>query len=238
MSKRADIDGRLVYTCNCGWVDKGHANSKATRPHVGAASLWDQLTREQGMKSEAEDGYLVMYTQDMGKIIVGVPFMLGSTGMYFVKRGLSRDRKEQVALAIFMEISQRFEGMQESLSWLTDSGFSEEDLVSDLIGFYIAVRPGVDYLGKCQPVSKEASLKVWDDSGAVGANKNKTFEPKFHNCSECKGKPQFPAELQAIKPAQKGPVKTGQDFRDWNMDLDAPTLVREMMKMQMQLMPM
>ena len=106
-------------------------------------------------------------------------------------------------------------------SWVSsrsrDSSFSEEDLVSDLIGFYVAVRPGIDVLALCNPVSKDASLKVWDTYGSVGSNKNHTFTPRFHPCDECRGPTRFPAAFQQIVPAPKGPL-----FRDWTW-APAPT---------------
>ncbi|MCC6394609.1 MAG: hypothetical protein IT167_28695 [Bryobacterales bacterium] len=214
MSSRNDIDKRLVYTCNCGWIDKGHASGKSPgRPYIGAEYLWDQILHERGMKSEQGGGFKLSYAQDMKK--------LGMTDSYFrsyyVKYGLTVQQKESIALAVFMEVSIGFESLQDSwpYSWFTDSGFSVEDLVSDLFGFYAVVRPKIDYMSLCKPVSKDASLKVWDTYGSVGSKKNNTFRPVFYPCEECKKAgitPSFPAELMAIKPATKG-----TDFRDWKL---------------------
>lgn len=234
MSSRADIDGgRLIYTCNCGWVDLGHANPKrTTRPYVGALALWDQLKSESGWSSEFDDGYLVLYSQDMGKW----GFTVGVTRSYFVRRGLSTHRRESIALAIFMEVSRAFENMQGSvpeeiplfgpipgLSRIGESSFSQEDLVSNLIGFYKAVRPQTDYLSLCGAVSKEASKQVWDSSGSVGSIKNKKFTPIFHPCKDCASPGVFPAKLQEIQPAAKEPFKKGVEFRDWSTQ-DTPRL--------------
>jgi hypothetical protein len=38
----------------------------------------------------------------------------------------------------------------------------------------------------------------------VGANKNKSFSPRFHKCDECKEKPAFPQQFQLITAAPKG----------------------------------
>lgn len=61
--------------------------------------------------------------------------------LYSIRKGLTLTRKKEVALRIFMEVSLGFEAMQGSwpYSWVTDSGFSAEDLTSNLIGFYRAV---------------------------------------------------------------------------------------------------
>lgn len=58
----------------------------------------------------------------------------------------------------------------------TDSGFSGEDLVSDLLGFYrvVSVKNPFSML---RPVSKEEALKRWDHYGKIGIWKNKTFQP-------------------------------------------------------------
>jgi hypothetical protein len=152
--------------------------------------------------------YVLSYRQDALKKIGSLKLYPGAGELYVIRRKLSNVQKQQVALAIFMEVSLKFEGLQDS--WLarkltaTDSGFSEEDLVSDLIGFYKALYPKLDVDTLCKPVSIEASKKVWKDYGPVGVNKNKTFRPKFHACDECKGIPVFPKEFGSITPATKG----------------------------------
>jgi len=210
LSGKKDIDtGRLVYTCNCGWIDTGHANpGKSRRPYIGAVALWEQIEKENGRRSKDANGFLVQYRQDMRTLIFGV----GEDGMYFVQYGLTRAQKESVALAIFIEISLRFENMQASFPYNlgTDSGFSQEDLVSNLVGFYLAIRPGKDYMQLCKPVSIEESHKIWERYGSVGSHKNRSFTPVLHPCDACKKKPAFPQELQAIHPAVKG-----RFYRNW-----------------------
>jgi hypothetical protein len=224
VSTREDVEsGTLLYTCNCGWLDTGHADSRSHRPNVGAADLWRRISTETGLASAkvGASGFKVTYTQDMRKWGVTA----AKTRDYFVKRGLTAAQRESVALAIFMEVSHGFEAMQGSFpwSWLSsrskDSSFSEEDLVSDLIGFYVAVRPGVDVRALCKPVSTQAALDVWDTYGSVGSHKNHTFTPMFHPCDECKGAGRFPALFQQILPAAKGTI-----FRDWTW-APAPTAV-------------
>lgn len=219
MSKREDIPDRLIYTCNCGWVDKGHANpTKSSRPFVGAVSLWEQVSGETGQASKTpkENGFLVTYKQDAGRRVFGQLITSGITKEYMVKRGLTLEQKKSVALAIFMEVSYEFEDYQ---GWFpSDSSFSVEDLVSDLLGFYKAVDPATDYLALCNPVSAEASREVWDKWGPVGSHKNKTWMPKFFQCSDCATPAQFPKELQTITPAKKGTW-----HRDWTvMDRGGP----------------
>ncbi len=215
MSTREDVDkGLLVYTCRGGWIDKNHALKTTTRPFVGADNLWKQIKDETGDKAKApgENGFKVTYIQDATRLRIGV------TKHYCVKYGLPLAAKESVALAIFQEVSMEFEAMQGWGALIgSDSSFSVEDLVSNMIGFYNVVRPGPDYVALCQPVSKEASLKIWDTKGAVGSHKNKKFEPVFFDCDECTAKGPFPIELQKIIPAIKTNSIAGasQFFRDW-----------------------
>lgn len=213
MSSREDVEkGLLVYTCKGGWIDKNHALKTTTRAFVGADNLWKQILNETGPKSKSstENGYQVTYIQDATRFHVGV------TKRYCVKYGLPLSAKESVALAIFQEVSLEFENMQGWAKW-SDSSFSVEDLVSNMIGFYKAVRPGPDYVALCQPVSIEASLKIWDTQGAVGSHKNKKFEPVYFDCDECTAKGPYPIELQKIIPAIKtnSIVAAHQFFRDW-----------------------
>lgn len=129
------------------------------------------------------------------------------SGEFFVRKNLSLAEKESVALAIFMDISHKFEYTQ---SWVPfrNSGYSVEDLVSNLLGFYSVVRPDIDYMKLCGPVSEAASLDVWDNHGHPGSDQNETFEPIFYPCDECGDKkPKFPKQLQQIVPtviAEKG----------------------------------
>ena len=245
MSKRDEIGtGRLVYSCNCGWLDLGHAGidlsdptgpkrkaGKNPHPDVGADKLWKKITDQKGTASLLDkSGFKVSYRQEMSKSILTA----GESRDYWVKYNLSVGEKEQVALAIFMEVSIAFEGMQDSFPYsrFTDSGFSMEDLVSNLIGFYVVVRPALlnRLSSLCDIVSKKATYDVWDSYGAVGQTKNKNFTPIYRRCSECDSKPAptFPKEFQAITPAKKGDWdpkanKTNGLFRDWlPMDAGSP----------------
>ena len=216
MSTREDVvKGLLVYSCKGGWIDKNHALKTTTRAFVGADNLWKQILNETGDKSKAPgvNGFKVTYIQDATKMRIGV------TKNYCVKSGLPLNIRESVALAIFQEVSMEFESLQGWGALISDSSFSVEDLVSNMIGFYKVVRPGPDYVALCQPVSIAASLKIWDTKGAVGTHKNKKFEPVFFDCDECTAKGPYPIELQKITPATKtatASLSGATDyFRDW-----------------------
>ena len=133
-------------------------------------------------------------------------------------------QKKSVALSIYMDVSKRFENFQRlwgAGDWFTDSGYSQDDLVSNLLGFYIAVGD----LSKSQaialshPVSRETAEAIWKKEGSVGSNKNTEFKPDFADATarmqgdgkdqkpvdDCAGQPKkFPKEFQTIKPIEAG----------------------------------
>lgn len=223
MSNRADIDRfydvyekgnrypkvGLAYTCNCGWVDAGHANPSSSKPNIGAANLWkDILTESEKHVQNGFEGFRIKYLQDASAW--GITFK--NNGDYFVKTGLSEYEKKKVALAVFQEVSLGFEKIQGmgvkgflSETFGTGSSFSQEDLVSNLLSFYDAVEK-IHWQDRCGIVSRKASMSVWDNNGAIGAqqNKNYGFIPKYERCNECPGNPVFPDAYQRIYPISKG----------------------------------
>lgn len=223
MTKRTDIiDGfsaldkkyGLIYTERCGWVDIGHANP------AGASELWNKirLERHEG-DNKKEDYFRITYSQMMGKPW----FKVGIRKQFYIKNKLTLEQKKSVALSIFLDVSKDFERLQGNwlFSKFTNSSFSAEDLVSNLIGFYRAVEPNQPYLDICKPVSKEIALQIWDTYGPVGENKNTTTIPYLYPLPSQGGQKQIrslsrpsvlqgpvsallPAELNTIKPAKQG----------------------------------
>jgi hypothetical protein len=202
----------LVYTCRCGWIDLGHA-----RPD-NAARLWDTINTETGEGRVGGLWYRVDFKESMGRWGVTA----SESGSFAVRRGLSRKEKESVALGIFLGVSDRFESMQNSWPWRlgTDSGYSAEDLVSNLVGFYRAVRPGIPYISHCGPVSKQAAETIWRTYGAVGTLKNRFATPYLFPCAECgssAGGPMsaiLPPFLSTINPAPQGDL-----YKRWDPQL-------------------
>lgn len=189
MSKRNDItDGifattkkyGLVYTEELGWIDLGHAQGQDAR------ILKRKLEQEHFSTyyDEFHDWYFpVDYHQEMGirKKILGVDLTF-HTGVYtkvIVRSCLSPTLKARVALTLMYGTAKRFEAWQNSFifNWYTDSGFSAEDLVSDLIGFYRVFGTGPDPLLLAKPLSYTKALQIWDTYGAPGNFKNTEFTP-------------------------------------------------------------
>ena len=171
--------------------------------------------------ADGSTGFHVVSAQQMGKRLgLGVSVRGNFQREYLVRHGLGEFQKRSVALAIFMEVSLGFERMQGKFPFgmvSGDSSFSLEDLVSNLIGFYIAIGlvTKSQVLDSARPVSKSAALQIWDRDGSVGSRKNWEFTPQLstntshddgRSCrDECFGQPRsFPAFLSSITPATKG----------------------------------
>ncbi|HYF09044.1 MAG TPA: hypothetical protein VD970_15585 [Acetobacteraceae bacterium] len=226
MTKFSDIkDGAAVsvattygaiYTCHCGWIDLGHANPKSRSPFVGAENLWAQINGETGERSANGLWHRVRLNMTMstpsmplvGRVTTGI------YGDFAVRLGLDTAKKESVALSIFLRVSHRFELLQGT--YFLDSSFSGEDLVSNLLGFYRAVR-GLDYVTLCKPVSKSAAEAVWTTYGAPGDNSNRTTNPDLYPCKECAGAPSKKTRVSLPAPFTAIPVVAlGTDYREWH----------------------
>lgn len=211
---RAIQDEKYVYTCNCGWIDKSHFDTTTKRPRIdiGATNLWKQIKNEKGQKSVWEDGFKVIYSQD----VVRLGMSIGVTNEYFVKYGLPLKTKEQIAMAIFQEVSMEFEQLQ-SLHPASGSSFEPADLVSDLLGFYSVIRPKLSQKNITKNLCKEmgvdksvAIYKKYPGTFTISKYKNKKFTPRFFENEYCK-KPVFPKDFQEVEPH----TKDDENFRDW-----------------------
>ncbi|WP_224717474.1 hypothetical protein [Pectobacterium versatile] len=181
MSSRQDIkDGALfyslrnglVYTKILGWLDMGHARGDDIRAL--------QLQFQAG-EANNDPYYTIMYDQSMYINRFNRCLGIGKYSTWVIRKGKTRDEINRIMLAMMMNTASNFEGLQSlpQFSWYTDSGFSGEDLVSNLFGFYRTLIPG-HYAYQVQPVSYASALRRWDHYGPVGANKNRGFVPTLY----------------------------------------------------------
>jgi hypothetical protein len=207
MSNRKDVGGRLIFTCRCGFIDTGHANPG------GAAKLWRDIRDERHREDhrlnnhhtiEGKPCFLIEYHQGMGV----KAFQVVHSELFLIRKGLPVTRKKEIALRIFMEVSLGFETMQGSwpFSWLTDSDFSAEDLVSNLIGFYRAVEgyAWTQVVSACKQTSTKTALQIYDahfTNGIEARKVNEFFKPLLFPCDECPEPNEFPNILTRIRPA-------------------------------------
>lgn len=176
MSKRSDIKGSdsahiatygLIYTEVLGWIDLGHAQGTDIQNLLRDIDSGERLGKEY---------YDVSYSQSMSERVSNIK--MGKFIKWRIKRGRTLLERRSIALAMMMSLARKFEGLQASfpVSLVTDSGFSGEDLVSDLLGFYRVVSIPKPF-GMLRVVSREKALKRWDHYGKIGGWKNESFRP-------------------------------------------------------------
>jgi len=220
--------GDLAYSCNCGWLDLGHMSPR------GARKLWQDVNSGSGQQSLTKQGFYVRYSQEAGIKPLGIPIMKGVYAEYFVKYNLSLSEKEYVALSIFKEISEAFESSQDGIQdAIMHSSFSEEDLVSNLIGFYMAVKgySRADVNKWCDIKDVEFSEWIWKKTN--GLKKNRAWTPVFKDWGVayggcCDKFPQFPSQFQTIADMAQldrwRRWKPDVDYKQWNIIIR--TLIR------------
>lgn len=175
MSKRHEIvDGKesyksfgLIYTEVLGWIDLGHAQGTDIK------TLLQQI--DEG-ESSGKERYDVVYSQSMRERLHIVK--MGKFIRWRIRRGRAYHERKSIALAMMMSLALKFEELQASfpVNLITDSGFSGEDLVSDLLGFYRVVSDERPF-ARLRPVSKAEALKRWDYYSKIGDWKNHGFTP-------------------------------------------------------------
>ena len=194
-----------------GWVDLGHAQGTDIR------ELLSKISRGE---SSGKEFYDVIYSQGMTSPY-GV-LRSGKMMAWRIRHGRPYWEQKNIALAMMMTMARKFEAFQGSFpcNLVTDSGFSGEDLVSDLLGFYrvVSVLNPFDML---RPVSKDEALKRWDYYGELGSWKNETFQTllfpdpeKFPHSQPRKGL--LPPFMQTVTPYNdflSGNVSTSQHDR-------------------------
>ncbi|MBA5808096.1 hypothetical protein F9883_09425 [Morganella morganii] len=169
MASRLDIEkSRLIYTQEIGWIDRNHASGGDAR------NLWAQLLTE-NTTPYYKDYFLVSYDQFMGKFFI----KMGVTSCWLVKKGLREEDKKSIALSMMFYISTLFETHQRRFLFSglsgSDSGFSGEDLISNLLGFYSVIEPR-DYWSLIKPLP----LKLHCISGIIMAL---SVNIKTENCA-------------------------------------------------------
>jgi RHS repeat-associated protein len=201
-----DRKGQFEYSCNCGWIDWGHALPGAATTIMGRLEAevdWDKYIdlRWTGLR-----GIRVM--SGVGKFGIVLPLV---EEIALVREESISTNLVPIAVGIYMEHSVAFEEAQ-SQKWYKrvfgtvggvlgqpgagQSGFSEEDLPSNIIGFWIAIemRRGISYRDAvdevrdiCGAVGKDKSIEVYEneyDNGAGFIEDWKSWEPRFVELDE------------------------------------------------------
>lgn len=221
MTSRSDIAAtpsgwrRVSYTRRCGWVDWGHALPFAAQRliRIFAREADPRVPLPRGrLQFESQAAFAVRYGLTSGAL----GFSIERAQDYVVRHDMPPPAKWSAALGIFMAASIGLEQYQGSfpIGLISSSSFSDEDLVSNLIGFYAAARgvPLVRMRAICGEVSIKESYRIWDTylPNGLGRLKNRRFQPRLFPTKEGIRSPldiSFPRELSSIRPSPPG--------RDW-----------------------
>ena len=209
-------NGTQIYSCNCGFIDLGHAN-----PSVGN-QIFELLDQINYQKSNTAEGYRkdVMLL----RISISPLLVLKQTVNAVVKtKNLNNEIiKDQIAYGIYREIMIKIENAQNT-PWTWFTNYSFEDLASDEIGFYLSKEFRYDgdlrssenawsYLSSlCNFSKNEAdaisnSIKVYEENNGISwiinTPKEKNWDtPKiFYTTGICTGdNGKWPKELSSMK---------------------------------------
>ena len=123
--------GDMCFSCRCGWIDWSHAGPRTAR------KIKDRILTD---VSGGSPDYFVIYT--------GLASLLPPVeGFAVVQKGLSLQEQKEVSLGVFMDLEEMVEDAHLAVEMLTSrvpfgpftrSGYSIEDLPSNLIGFHVA----------------------------------------------------------------------------------------------------
>ncbi len=144
-----------------------------------------------------------------------------------IRHGRSYTEQKSIVLAMMMTMAMamamasKFEAFQGAFpnNLVTDSGFSGEDLVSDLLGFYRVISTPNPF-PLLKPVTKAKALKRWDHYGKIGNWKNETFQPllfpdpeKFPHAKPRRG--ELPPFMKTVRPydnfSSGNVIRSGKD---------------------------
>jgi RHS repeat-associated protein len=141
---------RYTYSCNCGWIDWGHATPNFTAARVIKA-VDDAITFFADPAHDCQDYYLI----GKERIDHATHHVSTTYNDVAIRRGkVTRSNRNQVAMGIFRWVEENTENAQ----WISgvfgfvpfagglDSYYTEEDLASDLIAFYGALHGGYDQI--------------------------------------------------------------------------------------------
>jgi hypothetical protein len=194
---------RYSYSTHCGWIDWDHAETDLpatliTRIREASARLAAVPRGGRAAPGATGPGRVVgprMESRAAGILLSGV------TPIAYLRRPLNEAEILRVALSIFMLQSVGFEALQAWTQLIGQSSFSEEDLPSNMIGFYMNVR-------RFDRARIEQMCRVWNVADSLRRfrgyrfRQNRTFRPLSLPSGG-----RWPAALATIRPAvPNGPL--------------------------------
>ncbi|HEX8557746.1 MAG TPA: DUF4157 domain-containing protein [Pyrinomonadaceae bacterium] len=131
--------GRYSFSANCGWIDWDHADPGLTGNMIRRVRKASDALAAAAAGGAPATGELTSPIMTSTLPVVGTVLSSASVNVRLL-RPLSADEVLGVALSIFKRLSLVFEVQQEWTDAIGHSSFSQEDLPSNLIGFYRAAR--------------------------------------------------------------------------------------------------
>jgi hypothetical protein len=172
--KRDEIDRAYTFSTNCGWIDWTHADNSLATNLIGRVQQASDELKSAGTSATRSTGELTSPTMTSG--FHGIVVHSASVRVRLL-RPLSAAEVLSVSLSIFKKLSVAFEAQQEMTDLIRQSSFSQEDLPSNLIGFYMAAkgyqRGQIEQY--CGALDMAASLQEFDNNHDF--KKNRSFSP-------------------------------------------------------------
>lgn len=167
--KWQEIGTRVLYSCNCGWLDFNHVQSGGLYQRIDKA-----LSDYEANRSNNE----FKLSQGNGS---GIDSSLWSVTYRLTYSGsLAGKSRLELECGIFMHFQKSFEGHQGTImggGWMSGSSYSVEDLPSDFLGFMQAAGVVSDVKALCPTLSGADSLRMY--WYGQGAKKNDSHVPKL-----------------------------------------------------------
>ncbi len=223
------------FTCNCGWIDWNHVRNS---DRLGF-ELMDDLTYANSIFSSdswRSDNWAIDVYVQVG--FAGLEMKLFDATAVVPNPSIRTNGAAKLAVSIFMDANETFEETQGALGTLpipiiggkfNSSYYSEEDLSSDIIGFYIGMQRfnlGQDYeilknqvQSICRAVDREESLRVFRevyDNGTSAVTGWKKWYPRLTSennggCETCDEPRQWPSTFSRLTSQRVYPQLDG----DW-----------------------
>jgi len=222
--------GEFDYSCNCGWIDWGHATPEYVADRVFAA-VGDAVNHFADLANVDCQSYMIGASEidhPTGKF--GITVSTTKFGVLIPRGKVNNTNQAQVAMGIFRWVEENIENVQLASKVLGDDGnsyFTEEDLASDLIAFYGSLNgkkalPNPEaykaWVGQFCKFPEDAvsrkkwSLEVYNAYKASGGfTENKWWENPIlrnHQCIDdyCKqfGSRSWPTKFRSIQPLPGG----------------------------------
>ena len=169
-------DGRYTFTRNCGWIDWSHAGPGIGSDLIARVRAASDAIRSAGTSATPQTGQFT--STAMSSRVPHVGTVLSSAAIDVrLLRALSSDEVLAAALSIFKKLSIVFETQQQWTQLIGRSSFSQEDLPSNLVGFYRGARgfSQADINGFCGSFDVAGSLAEYERDHDFEANR--TFSP-------------------------------------------------------------